>query len=158
MRYRVYFVLSVFIAVIVSLVMIVSCNKDGVYVVVQKTLSEQLPKTGVGDSRQNVVQEMKNAEVAMKSDAQLSYYLNGICKLVTYAFEGDEIVAMVAYVDADKVTWNELVAEFASYRMLENSKGEISSYLSEDNTIYGEVRSIFKDGIQYYTIGWSLIR
>lgn len=158
MMYRVCFALVTFIAVITVVAMSVSCSVDGTYIVSPRSLSDDLPEVEVGDCRQDIEEELGDADVAFTSPTQLSYYLNGVCNLIAFALENDEVISIVAFVEADMVTWEEVVSQFESYRMVESDGNEMSAYISNDNTKYGEVRSIVKDGIRFYSIGWSLIR
>lgn len=136
---------------------VLSCSVDGIYSVSDEPLLKEFT-VKVGDSRSDVAASMRDYEVASESDNQLSYHLRGANKLVAYEFDGELVVAMVVYVDADKYTWEELSAQFEHYTTLENVKGDMAAYVSADKTIYGELTSIIKDGVAYYSIGWSLIR
>ena len=65
---------------------------------------------------------------------------------------------MVMYLDKDLVTWDILLELYVSYEKLDESVGQHATFLKGDKSAYGEVKLVEKDGVEYYSVGWSHIQ
>lgn len=144
--------------VLISLLVISGCSGYDSWVTSVTSVTDVDVVADMQESRSAVVQRMENYEVAYSDDRVIVYHMWDYRKLVACEFDDDKLSAMVIYLDKDLVTWDILLDLYESYDKLSESVGQQATFLKGDKSVYGEVKLVEKDGVEYYSVGWSYIQ
>lgn len=109
-------------------------------------------------SRDKTLSSMNPADLAYQNDSISIYHMNDHRKLVAYEFYEDKLDGILVYVYKDIISWTTARSLFKDYEIISETSPKQGAYYYREKNIYGEITSLTKDGIEYFCIGFNVIR
>ena len=148
---------AVFIMMLIALISVACTEYEGLGISRSSDLSI-LANVTMTESKKVILSSMNSADLAFQNDTLSIYHLNDHRKLVAYKFYEEKLDGIVIYVYKDIINWTNVKSLFTDYETISETSPKQGSYFNREKSLYGEINSVTKDGIEYFCIGFTSIR